>query len=229
MIPELSVTCPIVVNREEYVICLNINNFDMRKYLMILAAAACLYSCNEKESPVSGSFEALVEEMCGEYVLSGMHWTGTPIDLNGDGTGYNDLIQELCCFNGYYEPNHYAEVAVSDIEQRDDDKTISVSVMLPYPDFLEKDGKTYIAGVGYLPFTLRETYIGGDTSVALTYGPVSFDQVPDEEIFLKGITELRITDFKDREFTVRVRCHMKEADKTEYRHEYLNYYYRKLN
>lgn len=34
MIPELSVTCPIVLNREEYVICLNINNFDMRKYLM---------------------------------------------------------------------------------------------------------------------------------------------------------------------------------------------------
>ena len=27
MIPELSVTCPIVLNREEYVICLNINNF----------------------------------------------------------------------------------------------------------------------------------------------------------------------------------------------------------
>ena len=67
--------------------------------------------------------------------------------------------------------------------------------------------------------------------MALTYGPVSFDQVPDEEVFLKGITELRITDFKDGEFTVRLRCHLKEADEEEYKykHEYLHYYYRRLN
>ena len=65
--------------------------------------------------------------------------------------------------------------------------------------------------------------------MALTYGPVSFDQVPDEEVFLKGITELRITDFKDGEFTVRVRCHLKEAGEDEYKLEYRNYYYKRLN
>ena len=185
--------------------------------------------CEKNVGYEAGTFEALANEMCGEYVLTGMHWTGTPIDLNGDGTGYNDLIKELCWFNGYYEPNHFAEVAVSDIADKNDDKTLAVSVMLPYPDFREKDGNTSIAGVEYLPFTLRETYIGGDTRVALTYGPVSFDQVPDEEVFLKGITELRITDFEDGEFTVRLRCHLKEADEEEYKHEYLHYYYRRLN
>ena len=104
-----------------------------------------------------------------------------------------------------------------------------MSVMLPYPDFREKDGNTSIAGVEYLPFTLRETYIGGDTRVALTYGPISFEHIDDELVFLKGITELRITDFKAGEFTVRVRCHLKEADEDEYKHEYLHYYYRRLN
>ena len=39
---------------------------------------------------------------------------------------------------------------------------------------------------------------------------------------------LRITDFEDGEFTVRLRCHLKEADEEEYKHEYLNYYYRRL-
>lgn len=40
---------------------------------------------------------------------------------------------------------------------------------------------------------------------------------------------LRITDFEDGEFTVRVRCHLKEADEDVYKQEYLNYYYRRLN
>lgn len=160
--------------------------------------------------------------MCGDYVLTGMHWSGTPINLNGDGTGYNDLIKELCWFNGYYEPNHFAEIAVSDII--DDDKTLAVSVMLPYPDFRMNDDKITIAGVEYLPLTLRETYIGGDKGVALKYGPISFEQADDEDIFLKGITEVMITDFKEGAFTVRLRCHMKEADEDDFAHEYLHYY-----
>lgn len=201
----------------------------MKKFFAIMAAVVCLMGCEKNVGYEPGSFEALANEMCGEYVLTGIHWAGTPIDLNGDGTGYNDLIKELCWFNGYYEPNHFAKVAVSDIAEKNDDKTIAVSVMLPYPDFREKDGNTSIAGVEYLPFTLRETYIGSETRVALIYGPISFDQVPDGEVFLKGITELRITDFKDGEFTVRLRCHLKEADEEEYKNEYLHYYYRRLN
>ena len=47
--------------------------------------------CSEKASPTPDTYEALVDEMCGDYVLTGIHWSGTPIDLNGDGTGYNDL------------------------------------------------------------------------------------------------------------------------------------------
>lgn len=201
----------------------------MKKLFAISAAVICLCGCEKNVGPDQGTFEGLVDEMCGEYVLTGMHWSGTPIDLNGDGTGYNDLTNELCWFNGYYEPNHFAEVAISDIADKDGNKTLAVSVMLPYPDFRENDENMAIAGVGYLPFTLRETYIGGDNRVALTYGPVSFDRVPDEEVFLKGITELRITDFEDGKFIVRVRCHMKEADEDEYKHEYLHYHYRRLN
>ena len=47
--------------------------------------------CSEKASPTPDTYEALVDEMCGDYVLTGIHCSGTPIDLNGDGTGYNDL------------------------------------------------------------------------------------------------------------------------------------------
>ena len=77
----------------------------MKQILIILTAVVCLMSCSEKENPSPGTFESLVEEMCGDYVLTGIHWYGTPIDLNGDGTGYNDLVREFCNFNGYYEPN----------------------------------------------------------------------------------------------------------------------------
>ena len=63
----------------------------MKRILTILAAAACLMSCSEKDNPTPGTFDVLMDEMGGEYVLTGIHWSGTPIDINGDGTGYNDL------------------------------------------------------------------------------------------------------------------------------------------
>lgn len=201
----------------------------MKRILTIAAAMICLWGCEKNAEPEPGTFEALAEEMCGDYVLTGMHWSGSPIDLNGDGTGYNNLIKELCWFNGYYEPYHLAEVAESCITDNDDDRTFAISVMLPYPDFRMNNVKSTIAGVSYLPLTLRETYIGGDTGVALTYGPISFDNVDDDQIFLKGITELRITDFKEGHFTVRMRCHLREAGEDDYKLDYLHYYYRKLN
>lgn len=201
----------------------------MKRILTIAAAMICLWGCEKNAGPEPGTFEALAEEMCGDYVLTGMHWSGSPIDLNGDGTGYNNLIKELCWFNGYYEPYHLAEVAESCIIGNDDDRTFAISVMLPYPDFRMNNVKSTIAGVSYLPLTLRETYIGGDTGVALTYGPISFDNVDDDQIFLKGITELRITDFKEGQFTVRMRCHLREAGDDDYKLDYLHYYYRKVN
>ena len=73
----------------------------MKRIVIILTIAACLMSCNEKVDPTPGIFDALMDEMCGDYVLTGIHWSGTPIDLNGDGTGYNDLVREFCNFNGY--------------------------------------------------------------------------------------------------------------------------------
>ena len=195
----------------------------MKGFFTIMAAALCLWGCEKIAEP--GTFEALADEMCGDYVLMGTHWTGTPIDLNGDGTGHNELIKELCWFNGYYEPNHFAEIAVSDI--MNDDKTFAVSVMLPYPVFMQKDGVTAISGVEYLPLTLRETYIGGDKGIALKYGPISFEQADD--VFLRGITEVMITDFKEGAFTIRLRCHMKEPDDKDFTHEYLHYHYKVRN
>ena len=63
----------------------------MKRILTLITTAAILMGCAEKVSPTPGTYEALVDEMCGDYVLTGIHWSGTPIDLNGDGTGYNDL------------------------------------------------------------------------------------------------------------------------------------------
>ena len=49
----------------------------MKRILTILAAAAILTGCSEKASPTPGAYKALVDEMCGDYVLAGIHWSGT--------------------------------------------------------------------------------------------------------------------------------------------------------
>lgn len=64
----------------------------MKRIIIILTIAACLMSCTEKQIPTPGTYEYLVAEMCGDYVLTGIHWSGSPIDLDGDGTGYNDRV-----------------------------------------------------------------------------------------------------------------------------------------
>ena len=199
----------------------------MKRILTILVAAACLMSCSEKDNPTPGSFDALMDEMGGEYVLTGIHWSGTPIDLNGDGTGYNDLVREFCNFNGYYEPNHIAEIAESEITGKNDDKVFGVSVMLPYPDIKTSEDKSFVASIEYLPLTIRATYIGGESRVATQYGPISFEHLPDDYTFLKSISEIMITDFENGELTVRIRCSLTDS-KQEVKTDYIHYYYKRI-
>ena len=199
----------------------------MKRILTILAAAACLMSCSEKDNPTPGTFDALMDEMGGEYVLTCIHWSGTPIDLNGDGTGYNNLVSEFCNFNGYYEPNHIAEISESEITGKNDDKVFGVSVMLPYPDIKTSEDKSFVASIEYLPLTIRATYIGGESRVAIQYGPISFEHLPDDYTFLKSISEIMITDFENGELTVRIRCSLTDS-KQELKTDYIHYYYKRI-
>ena len=198
----------------------------MKRTLTLITTAVILMACSEKASPTPGTYEALVEEMCGDYALTGIHWSGTPIDLNGDGTGYNNLVSEFCNFNGYYELNHFAEVTKSEITSKNDDEVFGVNVVLPYPDIKNTDDKSFVASIEYLPLTIRATYIGGDSRVATQYGPISFEHLPDEYVFLKSISEIMITDFKNGELTVRIRCSLIDS-KQEVKTDYIHYNYRR--
>ena len=199
----------------------------MKRIIIILTIAACLMSCTEKQTLTPGTYEYLVAEMYGDYVLTGIHWSGSPIDLDGDGTGYNDLVREFCKFNGYYEPDHIAEVGESDITVKDDEKVFGVSVRLPYPDVKTSGDEFFIGSIQYLPLTIRATYIGGESSVATQYGPISFDHLPDEYTFLRTISEVMITDFSKGEFTVRIRCSMVNS-KQEVKTDYIHYHYSRV-
>ena len=50
----------------------------MKRTLTLITTAAILMGCAEKASPTPGTYEALVDEMCGDYVMTGIHWSGTP-------------------------------------------------------------------------------------------------------------------------------------------------------
>mgnify|MGYP003294458025 CR=1 FL=1 len=43
----------------------------MKRIIIILTIAACLMSCTEKQTLTPGTYEYLVAEMCGDYVLTG--------------------------------------------------------------------------------------------------------------------------------------------------------------
>lgn len=201
----------------------------MKKNVIIMLGIALFWGCTEKISPAPDSFDALLKEMEGDYVLTGTHWSGSPLDLDGDGTGYNNLIKELCLFTGYYEPNHFAQVVESNIIEQNEDKTLAISFNLPYPDIKLYNGIPTVTRTKYLPFTVRESYIGGETQVALTYGPISFEYLNNDEVFLKGISELRITDFGQGEFTVRIRCKMNNYGEAIMNENYVYYYYKRIN
>lgn len=201
----------------------------MKRIVIIMLGITLFWGCTEKISPAPESFDALLKEMEGDYVLTGIHWSGSPLDLDGDGTGHNNLIKEFCLFTGYYEPNHFAQVVESNIIEQNDEKTIAISFNLPYPDIKLYDDIPTVTRTKYLPFTVRESYIGGKTQVALTYGPISFEHLNNDEVFLKGISELRITDFSQGEFTVRIRCQMNNFGEKTIKEDYVHYYYKRVN
>ena len=62
--------------------------------------------------------------------------------------------------------------------------------------------------------------------VATQYGPISFEHLPDEYVFLKSISEIMITDFKNGELTVRIRCSLIDS-KQEVKTDYIHYNYRR--
>lgn len=173
----------------------------MKKLFISLFAAVCLCAC--EKSPVLE--ESPVSKMYGDYKLVNIHWSGLPVDFNGDGTGRWDLLNEYKYMYGYYEPFHIAKVSVANvIDSRQSGSIVAFNVSIPYPWFTEEDGNYVITSVKYL----HQTFRVNNPQPRMTNGYIKYDKENKYDLFLANLDNMSVSfdSYKDGKFTVRLYC-----------------------
>lgn len=173
----------------------------MKKLFISLVAAVCLCAC--EKSPVLE--ESTVSKMYGEYKLANIHWSGLPVDFNGDGTGRWDLLSEYNNMVGYYEPYHIGKVSVANAIASDQgDSKVAFNVSIPYPWFIEENGNYTVTSVRYLHQTFRVNNPQPRTS----NGYIKYDNDNPYDLFLSNLDNMSVSfdSYKDGKFTVRIYC-----------------------
>ena len=112
----------------------------MKRILTILAAFACLCSCETLD--YTGTFETDVQKLYDDYTLTDIHWSGLAVNLNQDNYGFWALFNEFKNKIGYYEPDYTATVNNGIIYNSDKEwaeYAAAFHVVLPYPHHVVSD------------------------------------------------------------------------------------------
>lgn len=190
----------------------------------ILLALLALFVCgcqNEEPQGAKDSCGCFVKLLRGEYVLSEVHWSGTPVDLDGNGTAAYSLLQmEYSHLLGYYEPKNKAEI-VESAPVSDGLSALAVNVELPYPQYFKGETGWKVSGLSYLPLTIHLAYSGNDVRGET----LSFQEKENPESFVEGITEICVTKSTPEELVLRLDCRMCGFATGELTKNYLYYTY----
>lgn len=179
--------------------------------LLIVYALLCVGCSKESQSD---AFEKFSEEICGEYVLTEIHWSGSAVDLDGDGDAYWDIRGEFGNINGYFEPMNRCSVEESG------QSSFYINCLLPYPDFRLVSGEYRLNGISYQPVTLHEEYWYENIPTA----SIGRFQVSDDAlVFLKSIENIELTEFNDGKVVVRVYCQMFDCSGQTSDKNYMHY------
>lgn len=173
----------------------------MKKLLIFLFAAICLCACDK--SPVLD--ESPISKMYGDYKLTNIHWSGLPVDFNGDRTGRWDLLSEYNNMVGYYEPFHIGKVSVANaIGSEEGDSKVAFNVSIPYPLFIEENGNYTVTSVKYLHQTFRVS----NPQPYMSNGYIKYDKDNQSDLFLANLDNMSVTfdSYNDGKFTVRLYC-----------------------
>lgn len=184
----------------------------MKKILIaVLSAGVLAASCTKEAPEVLPEPESLAEQFCGEWNLWQISITSLPIDLNGDGRSSDNLLDEYSSMIGYWEPNLVATVEPALSIGEEDLPAVAFNVLLPYPEFKGTEEEFCIAGLKYLPISVRVdeedlTMLDGHSPDVLYPGYTDAS-----DIFLSGISEIRIIPVNTKTFWIRMECRMVDS------------------
>lgn len=196
----------------------------MKRILTIILIAASICACDSYTQP--DSFEAKAAMYLGEYELTKAHWEGLAIDLNDDGRGSWDLLNEYIYAFGYYEPYHNATVTMGKTSETyfGDAPYISVNVHLPFPAYTYEDGSYRVIGIKYIPMTIRVDNLDYKNRIAR----IIFKEYDEDTERAGDIYNLVITEMTEHGFNLRLNCSLLHEDANGIQtvnRNYLNYTY----
>ena len=176
--------------------------------LLLFLAIIVMASCKKEPSITKGTFGYWSDMMCGDYVLTEVHWNGLAVDLNQDGRYRHYLIPELCSVNGYWEPDYTAQIEESSIILEDYGPTLEVNFKVPYPDFRkDTDGTVYLNGVATFPMSVRYEYFASIDNFKCQGRFYNFCY-DESQVFLNSIEDIQIIEFGEGVVVVRFECSM---------------------
>lgn len=179
----------------------------MKRILTILAAFACLCSCETLDH--TGTFETDVQKLYDDYTLTDIHWSGLAVNLNQDNYGFWALFNEFKNKIGYYEPDYTATVNNGIIYNSDmewAEYAAAFHVVLPYPHHVVSDGKWICDEIRNIRLTIRATE--DDFQLYQNCCHIIPGYGGKEDVFLAGIQDisLYIESYDARSFKVGLHC-----------------------
>ena len=177
-------------------------------FVLILPSLSC---CQKPTAPMPEL--TLAEQYYGKWFLYQIETSEIRMDVNGDGKESENMLDEYSSMIGYWEPNLVATVEPALSIGEDDLPALSFNVLLPYPGICKTETDVLVAGVRYLPISIRvdeEDLTGLDGHSPDVLYPEYSDP---SEVFLSGIDEIEIIfpAGDDETFWIRMECRMVDS------------------
>ena len=177
--------------------------FEILLMVLLMACAPGLTSCDDDLDP--NTFEGAAAKYVGHtYQLTGVHWSGTSVDLDGDGVRRWDLMEEEMGHLVGFDP--YRHDGVVQIHRPDTDgksqPALDFLVALPFPVYTQIEGKWVAEYIMYLSVFPKMVFQGHDHWMSVTYPVHNYKTYP----FVGKIDNLVVTHLKPDGFDVSVVC-----------------------
>lgn len=169
-----------------------------KQILFVLMAAALLVAgCEEEEKMDPEGFEAKTKDIVGRYEICRVFWSGLSADLDGDGIGRHEMLDEYENILGWSHKMSWAEID-ADVKN----ETARLEARIPYPILTKEEDRYVATKIDYLPLSIEISDLD-----RLYHNSLRFHNPEDNsDIYLSTVDEILISEMEDGTLTLRVHC-----------------------